>query len=116
MRLEANTKEIFLIQERIDDLQAFESKRVSFGFCEIGNKYGERSFITEMVRRNVSSQKLGVEKIDHLDEFRPEAPSFPDDQRSQTTLPRIIEKGNSDYWSEDMYLDHIRERNTIIKG
>src|SRR6266550_2025857 len=42
--------------------------------------------------RLVSSQKLGAEKTDHSDEFRPEAPSFPDDQRSQTTLPQNIEK------------------------
>ena len=45
----------------------------------------------------VSSQKLGAEKTDHSDESRPEAPSFPDDQRSQTTLPRIIEKIHSNY-------------------
>ncbi|HEY4036854.1 MAG TPA: hypothetical protein VGL94_23095 [Ktedonobacteraceae bacterium] len=43
-----------------------------------------------------------------MDESRPEAPSFPDYQRLQTTLPQNIEKGISDYWSEDMYLDHIR--------
>ena len=39
----------------------------------------------------VSSQKFGAKKTDHSDESRPEAPSFPNDQRSQTTLPRIFE-------------------------
>ena len=40
----------------------------------------------------VLSQKSGAKKTDHLGESRLEAPSFPDDQRSQTTLPRNIEK------------------------
>jgi hypothetical protein len=40
----------------------------------------------------VSSQKLGAEKTDHSNESRPEAPSFPDDQGFQTTLPQNIEK------------------------
>src|SRR5256885_15978695 len=51
-----------------------------------------RRFAPFLFIRMVSSQKLGVEKIDHSDESRPEAPSFPSDQRFQTTLPRIIEK------------------------
>jgi len=42
--------------------------------------------------QKVSSQKFGAKKTDHLGESRPEAPSFPSDQCSQTTLPRIIEK------------------------
>ncbi len=54
-------------------------------------------FISEDVslflqRKKVSSQKSGAEKADHSDESRLEALSFHDDQRSQTTLPRNIEK------------------------
>jgi hypothetical protein len=45
-----------------------------------------------ILRILVSSQKLGAEKTDHADESRPEAPSSPDDQGSQATLPRKIEK------------------------
>ena len=40
----------------------------------------------------VLSQKSGAKKTDHSGKSRLEAPSFPDDQRSQTTLPRNIEK------------------------
>ena len=42
--------------------------------------------------RKVSSQKLGVEKTDHPDKLRPEAPSLLDNPGSQAMLSQDIEK------------------------
>jgi len=62
--------------------QNFESQAI---LVELGKNEAEQ-------KKNVSSLKLGAEKTGHSDESRPEAPSSPDDQRPQATLPQNIEK------------------------
>ena len=61
-------------------------------FTEAGSGSMEDDIASENTTSSVSSQKSGAKKTDHSDKFRLEALSFQEDQRSQTTLPRNIEK------------------------